>query len=344
DAGPIVPSRNRRIDGQTLIVGASGVIGRELARELCSTHNAVLAAMFEKVPPKGFEELGSDMQMVLGMDVRNPEMVKKVFDDNPDVYSVWHLAAVLSVQTAEDPDAARAVSVGGMKNIIEAMLRHSTARRLLFSDSIGSFGPESPRENATAEWLLTHPDQDPGSDYGLQKGECRKLLLEAAAKYGIDSRFAVIPGVLHTNPRWGRGTTEYVLDAIHAAVIGIVFENPVPMGVVLPMIHVKDLITGLYKLEMADRTDLRAPGAGYTFSGFSFAPEDLYRELVKLGLNPRWEDASEGSVQAKFARAWPNSVDGGDAKRDLGFSPKYDFESTINDIVRAHRAMASGIS
>ena len=34
---------------------------------------------------------------------------------------------------------------------------------------------------------------------------------------GGDPRFAVLPGVLHSNSIWGNGTTEYALDALLAA-------------------------------------------------------------------------------------------------------------------------------
>lgn len=41
--------------------------------------------------------------------------------------------------------------------------------------------------------------------------QCRKLLADFAAKVeGGDTRWAVIPGVLHADPTWGAGTTEYV--------------------------------------------------------------------------------------------------------------------------------------
>ena len=33
----------------------------------------------------------------------------------------------------------------------------------------------------------------------------------------LDPRFAVLPGVLHTEAVWGNGTTEYALDALLAA-------------------------------------------------------------------------------------------------------------------------------
>ena len=61
-----------------------------------------------------------------------------------------------------------------------------------------------------------NPTQDPGSDYGRQKRGCRELMAQYAEKHGFDTRFAVLPGVLHDNAVWGNGTTEYALDALAA--------------------------------------------------------------------------------------------------------------------------------
>merc|ERR1712048_678469 len=86
--------------------------------------------------------------------------------------------------------------------------------KLMFTDSIGSFGGDSPRDEVLASWLVANPTQDPGSDYGKQKRACRELMKKYADEHEIDTRWAVLPGVLHTNADWGNGTTEYALDCI----------------------------------------------------------------------------------------------------------------------------------
>lgn len=103
---------------------------------------------------------------------------------------MWNLAAPLSVETALDPAVAEAVTMGGMSKVLTAM-REVGARRICFTDSIGSFGAEAPRSGATARWLTENPTQDPGSDYGRQKRGCRELMAEFASAAGGDPRFAV---------------------------------------------------------------------------------------------------------------------------------------------------------
>merc|ERR1719440_1106276 len=100
-----------------------------------------------------------------------------------------------------DVTDAEAITIGGMRNVLEAM-REVGARRICFTDSIGSFGMMSPRRGATARWLTENPHQDPGSDYGRQKRGCRELMARFAKEHGGDPRFAVLPGVLHCEPIW----------------------------------------------------------------------------------------------------------------------------------------------
>ena len=147
-----------------------------------------------------------------------------------------------------------------MVNLLAACKAHGV-KKVCFSDSIGSYGPSAPREGATARWLTENPMQDPGSDYGIQKRKCRDLLRAYAAEGG-DTRWAVIPGVLHADATWGAGTTEYALDLILSAVEGRTPELIVPENVLLPMIYRDDLVRGLCALMDAPREALREPESG----------------------------------------------------------------------------------
>ena len=50
--------------------------------------------------------------------------VLNVMKDHADANTtVWNLAAPLSVETAMNPEIAQAVTVGGMKNVLDAMAR-----------------------------------------------------------------------------------------------------------------------------------------------------------------------------------------------------------------------------
>jgi threonine 3-dehydrogenase len=285
----IVVEKQRR--QSTLIIGAAGAIGKRLCAALTARGHRVIATdRMETLSGSLFKSMGDLGTCVGSIDVRDANGLKALFKKYADANTtVWNLAAPLSVETALDPAVAEAVTVGGMRNVLAAMAEVG-AKRICFTDSIGSFGASAPRRGATARWLVENPTQDPGSDYGRQKRACRELMSEFRRNYGGDSRFAVLPGVLHTNSVWGNGTTEYALDALltaphqatrHGLPTADAFLCPIDPDIRLPMIFSSDLMRGLVSLQEADPKNLQEPQCGYAIPGLSFTANELFAEIRK---------------------------------------------------------------
>ena len=320
----------------TLIIGAAGAIGKRLCAALSKNGNRVIASdRMEHLPGSLKRELSPESVTVGNVDVRDKESLRKLFHEHADEHTtVWNLAAPLSVETAMDPAVAESVTVGGMENVLEAM-QEVGSRRICFTDSIGSFGASAPRSSATARWLIENPLQDPGSDYGLQKRGCRQLMDSFAAEKGGDPRFAVLPGVLHSEPIWGNGTTEYALDALIAASKGNSYVCPVELDVQLPMIFVDDLMNALISLQEADENLLIEPQHGYCVPGLSFSPNELFLEIRKH--YPQFEVSVElDENMNNFAHLWPNDLSTMEAQRDLGYSPKVGLPEMVKTVLNGH--------
>lgn len=326
--------KSSRRRNKVLIIGASGAIGRELTKAIVAVRGpgSVIAALRKTRLPADIEAV---VVSEYGVDIRSQESLDRVVAKYAEeIDAVWNLAAPLSVDTAADPAVAHDVTVGGMQRLLHALdnagLDAST--KVCFSDSIGSYGYEGPRDGASARWLVGHPRQDPGSDYGKQKRACRELLAASA----FDTRWAVIPGVLHTGASWGGGTTEYALEALKAAALGEVYTCPIQPSQQLPMIHIEDLTAGLVALMEADTSSLREPTGGYAIAGFSFSPVELYAEIRKSVSG--FEAKSEpGGPAELFASLWPDSLDAESAERDLGFRARFGLSETVKLILEAHK-------
>jgi nucleoside-diphosphate-sugar epimerase len=298
----------------------------------------------DRLPGSLQRDIGDLGTCVGGVDVTNSDTLNKLFKEHADENTtVWNLAAPLSVETALDPKVAEAVTIGGMGKVLDAM-KTVGARRICFTDSIGSFGATSPRVGATARWLIENPTQDPGSDYGLQKRGCRELMAAFAADYGGDPRFAVLPGVLHSNAVWGNGTTEYALDALLAAPhqatrlglpTGDAFVCPIPPDVKMPMVYVDDLMRGLVALQEADESKLQEPQRGYCIPGLSFSPNELFTEIRKHHPGFGYRVVQDKNM-TKFANLWPDELGAEEAKRDLGYSPQIGIEEMVSKVLEAH--------
>ena len=329
----------------TLIIGAAGAVGKRLCGALAARGTRVIASDRMEVLPKSLERsMGSLGTTVGGVDVRDGEALKALFREHADEHTtVWNLAAPLSVETAMDPAVAESVTVGGMGKVLDAM-KEVGARRICFTDSIGSFGASAPRRSATARWLHDNPGQDPGSDYGRQKKACRELMAHFAREHGGDPRFAVLPGVLHSEAVWGNGTTEYALDALLFAPhqqtkLGLpvsgAYVCPIDPDVRLPMIFVDDLMRGLIALQEADEAKLSEPERGYCVPGLSFSPNELFAEIRRhhpgFGYRVELDDNMN-----KFANTWPDELATAEPLRDLGYAPQVGLSDMVGKVLGSH--------
>jgi len=319
---------------RTLIIGAAGAVGKELSRALKNAGSVIIAADRHEHLPSSIKGVAS--VLVGGVDVRDERAVSALIREHAcPKTTVWNLAAPLSVETALSPGVAEAVTVKGMRNVLSAMSAVG-CRRICFTDSIGSFGAEAPRHGVKASWLVANPGQDPGSDYGRQKRAVREMLSDFELSGG-DPRFAVLPGVIHTQPVWGNGTTEYALDAIRAAASGKPFACPIDPDVVLPMIFVDDLMRGLVSLQFAKKSELREPQRGYNIPGLSFTANQLFHEIRQHV--PGFETYQNINPDMnKFAKLWPSTLSAEEPLRDLEYEPLVSLPRMVAHVLNSHSA------
>ena len=330
---------------KALIIGAAGAVGKRLCAALAARGTAVVASdRMEELPGTLKRAMGDLGTCVGGVDVCDAAALNALFEEHADEHTaVWNLAAPLSVETAMDPALAEAVTVGGMGKVLDAMANVG-ARRICFTDSIGSFGSAAPRSGATARWLHENPTQDPGSDYGRQKRGCRELMVQFAKEQRGDPRFAVLPGVLHSEPVWGNGTTEYALDALlvaphqqtkHGLPTSDAYICPVDPDVCMPMVFVDDLMRGLVALQEADEEALKEPERGYCIPGLSFTAHELFAEIRKHHPGFGFRVELDENMN-KFANLWPDSLSPAEPRRDLGYVPDAGLSVVVANVLAAH--------
>lgn len=324
---------------KTLVIGAAGAVGKRLCNALAAAGSKVIAADRMKHVPSTIRFVAE--ACVGGVDVRDKHALGRLFQEHCDENTtVWNLASPLSVETALSPEVAQEVVIGGMRNVLEAM-KQVGSRRICFTDSIGSFGSSSPRRDVAASWLVDNPAQDPGSDYGVQKRACRELLNEWAVTHGGDPRIAILPGVLHAEPVWGNGTTEYALDAMLAAARGQAFASPIEAHVMLPMVYSDDLMHGLVALQSAREAELKEPERLYCIPGLSFTGDDLFHEIRQHV--PNFEVRMEKNENMdKFAKLWPDTLSAKEASRDLDYEPFVTLPRMVAAVLNAHSSRKLG--
>lgn len=165
-----------------------------------------------------------------------------------------------------------------------------------------------------------------------------------ALEKGGDPRFAVLPGVLHSNPVWGNGTTEYALDALlaaphqasrHSLPTTGPYVCPVDPDVRMPMVFVDDLMRGLVALQEADERALTEPQHGYCVPGLSFTPNELFAEIRKHHPDFQYTVELDENMN-KFAHLWPDELATAEPLRDLGYAPEVGLAAMVANVLAAH--------
>ena len=118
--------------GKLFIIGASGAIGQQLIRACIKERGpfSCIAAINRSALPR---DLALNTICETGFDICNRESVHRALAKYRDqIYAVWNLAAPLSVDTANDPNSAFEITVGGMRTVCSVMMELGL-RRIFFS-------------------------------------------------------------------------------------------------------------------------------------------------------------------------------------------------------------------
>lgn len=170
-----------------LIIGGTGTIGFQIARELINLEPAVVR-IFSRDEHKQFlmaEELKSqkNIRFLIG-DIRDPERVFRAME-NIDI--VFHAAAMKHVPACEyNPDEAVKTNVLGTQNVINAAIRQNV-KRVVLTSSDKSISPTNAMgaTKLLAERLIAAADN--------YRGKARTIF--SAVRFGnvMGSRGSVIP-------------------------------------------------------------------------------------------------------------------------------------------------------
>ncbi len=165
-----------------LVTGAGGFVGRHLVAHLRASGDRVVAVDRE-------------------VDVRDPRAVADALGASaPEV--VYHLAALSHVgRSWDEPEAVRAVNVGGTRSVLAAVAARAPGARVVVVSSAEVYGVTRPEDQPLGETRTLAPV----SPYASSKAEAEGLALEAAAG-GLD--VVVVRPFNHVGP--GQGPTFFV--------------------------------------------------------------------------------------------------------------------------------------
>ena len=320
-------SRSPRI----LITGANGQLGTELALALAGRYGSEQIVTSDQVPTGRHRHIAHEK-----LDVTDPAALKNMVE-RQEITQIYHLAAALSATGEKAPAWAWHLNMTGLLNVLETARQYGLDK-VFWPSSIAAFGPTTPADSTPQNTIM-----EPTTVYGISKlageGWCRWYF----ANHGVDVRSIRYPGLISHKTLPGGGTTDYAIDIFHSAIKGERYACFLADDEALPMMYMDDAVRGTIELMEAPGDRLSERGS-YNLAGVTFTPAEIAAEIRKHC--PQFEIAYAPDFRQAIASGWPNSIDDAQARRDWGWTPRFNLADIAQDMLKnladlKHAAMAA---
>lgn len=305
-----------------LITGGLGQIGTDLTlavRKRFGDDN-VLTTDISKPPQKHALSDGKGYHQLDCMDRAAYGRLVKEF--NPTW--LFHLPAIMSVRGEAEPQLALNLNIDSTRYALE--LAHEHKLRCFIPSTIAVFGDKCGKTKTKDDTIL-----NPSTVYGVTKVFTELLGTYYREKLLVDFRSVRFPGIISAATLPGGGATDYAIHMYHCALARKKYVCPVRPDEPLPMLYMPDTIDGVLKLMEAPHDSVRR--AVYNIGGFSFTPEQLRASIEAQIKRPIDVEYVEGPAQG-IAHSWPDSLDDSNARKDWGYTTKYNLDMMTEDMLR----------
>ena len=167
---------------KTLIIGALGQIGSELAETLYARYGIENVICADIRPPEKVHIAGE----YVVLDVTDRAGLYAIIEKY-EIKILYNLAAILSAKGEQTPEWAWNLNMSGLLNSLEAA-KHFKGLQIFWPSSIAVFGPHSPRQHTPQYTIM-----DPNTVYGISKLAGERWCEYYAQKFGARER-RVSPG------------------------------------------------------------------------------------------------------------------------------------------------------
>jgi nucleoside-diphosphate-sugar epimerase len=301
-----------------LVTGALGQIGSELVPALRERYgeDAVVASDI-RMPPRGTD---GPFEFV---DTTNLRQLTEVVRRN-QVGTIYHLAALLSATAESKPQVAWDVNMGGLYRVLEVARENRCA--VFHPSSIGAFGPGTPKDDTPQDTV-----QRPTTMYGVTKVAGELLCDYYFHRFNVDARGVRFPGLISYGAPPGGGTTDYAVEIFYEAIRHRHYTCFLEPDTRLDMMYMPDAIKACIDVMEADPERLEHRNA-FNVTAMNFTPEELAAAIRKR-IPDLVLDYNVDKVRQSIADSWPNSLDDSAARQEWGWSPSYDLEAMVADML-----------
>ena len=302
---------------RSLIIGANGQIGTELAEALAARDGADTVVTSDLAPTGRVPGLAHE-----ALDVTDAAALAAVVKRH-DIGRIYLLAAALSASGEQHPQWAWRLNMDGLLNVLE-LARSVRLERVFWPSSIAAFGPATPAD------APQHTVMDPGTVYGISKLAGERWCAWYHARHGVDVRSLRYPGLISWKTAPGGGTTDYAVDIFHGAIKAGCYTSFLAADTRLPMMYMPDAIRATLALMDAPADAITERGS-YNLAGFSVTPAELAAAIAQRV--PGFSLACAPDFRQAIADSWPRRIDDSLAQRDWGWRPAWGLDAMVDDML-----------
>jgi nucleoside-diphosphate-sugar epimerase len=304
-----------------LVTGALGQIGTELVSALRASYGAEkVIASDVRVPSMDLLATAAPFEFV---DVNNADQLAEIVVRHK-VDAIYHLAALLSATAEAKPQVAWELNMGSVFKVLEVARKHGCA--VFVPSSIGAFGENTPKDHTPQDTL-----QRPSTMYGVTKVAGELLCDYYHLRFGVDTRGVRFPGLISYLAPPGGGTTDYAVDIFWQALRYRHYTCFLRPETRLDMMYMPDALSAAIKVMEADPARLRHRNA-FNVTAMNFTPEEL-AAAIRVHIPDFKIDYEIDPVRQKIADSWPNSLDDSAAREEWDWSPRYDLQTMVEDML-----------
>jgi len=305
-----------------LVTGAAGQIGSELVPELREKYGGdnVVAAGHRTPLPDDVRDGGPSITLDVTVQA---DVEAAIRDLGFDV--IYHMSSLLSALAEANRQTAHAVNINGLYNVLEAA-HAAGVTQVNVPSSIAAFGPDTPPVDTPNETL-----QRPNTLYGISKVFGELLGNYYFERLGLDVRGLRLPGIISWKTEPTAGTTDYAVAIFYGALRDGRYDCYLGPDTRLPMMYMPDCIKAIVDLAESDVSKLRHH-ADFNVTAISFTPDELAAAIRKR--MPEFViEYNVDPLRQGIADSWPDSLDDTAARDEWGWSPSYDLDAMVDDML-----------
>jgi threonine 3-dehydrogenase len=305
-----------------MVTGATGLIGACLVRTLLERDEEDIVAFHRNPAKKNLDDLIDRISLVQGDLGIFSHVLEAVGKYRPRI--VYHLGAMLTAPSDADPPASFQANVAGMFHVLEAA-RLFEVEQVLFSSSIGSYGPDA-QHKVVDDYTL----QRPSTMYGVSKLFGENLGRYYKKRYGLDFRCLRYPGIL--GPGFRTPSVAQVFSRlVEESVMGRPYTLRMASDVKHALLYYKDAAPAMIKLAQVPEADIRM--VCYLLNGIEpiLTAQEIV-DMVKARIPEARLTFDPDPELTQIYYSMP-SFDDRCAREEWGWNPEYDYERSMDDFI-----------